>query len=389
MADEHGMFVTGGGPLPHMDWSNQLQDLVSLRQGCHTVLGGNAPSTPAQDFAAMAQWCQDNQVAYDHYGEGEVVQGFERKIAALLGYEAGLFVMSGTLAQATALRLASTARARPLVGLHGTAHVLKHERSNYQLLDHFKAILLGDAHRPWLASDLAAVPDELGAVLYELPMREIGGQMPTWDELDAIKAACRARQIHLHLDGARLWEAAVGYGRRLDEVTAGFDSTYVSLYKGVGGLAGAVLVGSKAFIDQARVWVARQGGNLYRRTPYVVSAAMQFDARLARLPACLQRTQWLYAVLADYPLLAPNPRRPQVNMLHLHMPVSAQQANEIRNRIAQTHRIWLFGGASSCQEQGRSYIEWYVGDNLLAMTDQQVRDALTAWHDALRDATAA
>ncbi|MBV8659717.1 MAG: threonine aldolase [Burkholderiales bacterium] len=331
----------------------------------------------------MAQWCEANQINYDIYGEGEVVQAFERKIADLLGYESGLFVMSGTLAQITALRLASRERGRPLVGLHATAHVLKHERSNFQLFDHFKAINIGDANRPWLAADLDAVVDDLGAVLYELPMREIGGQMPDWEALEAIKAACRARKTHLHLDGARLWEAAVGYGRRLDEVTAGFDSTYVSLYKGVGGLAGAVLLGSKSFIDLARVWVARQGGNLFRRTPYVVSAAMQFDARLARLPDCLRRTQWLYEQLVDFPLLTPNPVRPQVNMLHIHMPVSAERATEIRNQIAQQHGIWLFGGANSAAQQGRCYVEWYVGDSLLDMPDELVRDALAKWHAAL------
>src|SRR5690606_31719295 len=195
---------------------------------------------------------------------------------------------------------------------------------------------------PWLVSDLAAIPDRLGAVGLELPLREIGGQLPSWDELDAIKAHCHARGAHLHMDGARLWEAAAGYARPLHEVADGFDSVYVSLYKGIGGLGGAMLAGTREFVERAAEWFRRQGGNVIHRSPYVVAAAMQFEERLAAMPALLERTRFLYRELANHPIIRVNPAAPQVNMLHLHLPVAPGRALAIRRELAERHGIWMF-----------------------------------------------
>jgi threonine aldolase len=324
----------------------------------------------------MSAWCEEHDANYDVYGEGELVQNFETKIAKLLGMESALFCMTGTLSQATALRIACNARQSKLVALHSSSHILKHERSNYQLLDHFQAVQLGDPYRPWSVDDLKVMAEPIAATLYELPMREIGGQLPAWSELDAIKNYCREKNIHLHMDGARLWEAMNGFGKTLDEIANGFDSVYVSFYKGIGALGGAMLLGRRDLIDQAKVWIQRQGGNVYRRTPYVVSAAMQFEQRLNAMPAYYQRALWLYELLDSYPQLRPNPATPQCNMLHLYLPVDVANATSIRNRIAQEHSIWLFGRAVNTALPGQCMFEWYVGDQLMTMPNTEVSKAL-------------
>jgi threonine aldolase len=177
---------------------------------CHTVFPGHRARKPAEMFAQMAAWCEANRIEHDVYGSGELIEEFERKVAALLGFEAAVFCVSGTMTQVTALRLACADRGRPLVALHPTSHIIVHERSNYQLLGHFSALQVGDRNRPWSADDLKAVPDRLGAVALEIPMREIGGQLSPWDELQAIKAHCRERGTHLHMDGARSTRAWAG-----------------------------------------------------------------------------------------------------------------------------------------------------------------------------------
>ncbi len=356
---------------------------AELLASCHTVLPGHRARTPAQMFAAMAAWCEQHNVAHDVYGSGALIEAFEHKIAALLGFEAAVFCISGTMAQVTALRLACEDRASRLVALHPTSHIIVHEKSNYQLLGHFNAVQAGDRHRPWTADDLAAIPDKLGAVAMEVPMREIGGQNPSWDEIDAIKAHCRQRGVHLHMDGARLWEAAAGLGRSPRDVAAGFDSAYVSLYKGIGGLGGSLLAGSASFVARAAEWFRREGGNVIHRSPYVVSAAMQFDQRLAAFPDYFARTQWLYEELRAHPLIRPNPAAPQANMLHLHLPVSRERALAIRNQLAREHGTWLFGRASHAALPDTSVVELYVGDNLLNMPDQALRDALARFSAAL------
>jgi threonine aldolase len=350
---------------------------AELLQRCHTVLPGHRQRSPAEMFGAMAAWCEANQAAHDVYGDGALIAALEDKVAKLLGQEAAVFCITGTMAQVTALRLGCEDRGASLVALHPTSHIIVHEKSNYQLFGHFNALQVGDRHRPWSREDLAAVPDRLGAIAIEVPMREIGGQNPSWNELAAIKAHAKERNAHLHVDGARVWECAAAFGKPVADIVQGADSIYVSLYKGVGGLGGAMLAGSRSFVARAAESFRRQGGNVIHRSPYIVAAAMQFDERMAAMPGLFARTEWLYETLRDYPALRVNPARPQANMLHLHLPVSRERALEIRNQIAADHGVWLFGRASHAALPDTSVVELYVGDNLAAMPDETVRKSLS------------
>jgi threonine aldolase len=362
-----------------------LTDAELIRR-CDTVFPGHRARPPAELYAAMAAWCERHGVEHDVYGAGALIDSFEDKVAALLGFEAAVFCISGTMAQVTALRLACADRGKAPAALHPTSHIFVHERSNYQMLGHFDALQVGDRNRPWTAADLQAVPDKLGAVGLEIPMREIGGQVASWEELEAIKAHCKARGAHLHMDGARLWEAQAGYGRSAAEIAAGFDSVYVSLYKGIGGLGGAMLAGSRAFVDRAAEWFRRQGGNVIHRSPYIVSAAMQFDERLAAMPDYFRRTELLYELLAAHPRIRVNPARPAANMLHLHLPVGRERALAIRTELAERHGIWLFNRISNGVLPDTSYFELYVGDNLLDMPDERLRVALQCFVSELANA---
>ncbi|WCP69747.1 beta-eliminating lyase-related protein [Vibrio tubiashii] len=343
-----------------------------LKQLCHIHLPGNKEDSPAEHFKKMAKWCEDNQVSHDVYGEGETIQAFEQKVAELLGYEAGLFVVTGTMTQPTVLELVIKQKRNPNVGMHPSSHIYVHERQGYQLQNRFNILPIGNPFQTWKLEDLKAWPDELAAVLYELPMREIGGQLPSWQELEEIKSYCADNSIHLHMDGARLWEAAAYYQKEYREIAQGFDTTYVSLYKGINGLGGSMLLGSKAFIELASIWMKRQGGNLYHRTPYIVSAAMQFDQRLAILPTLFERTQQIYKIIEEFPALSVNPTQPQSNMLHLILPFSCEEAKEIQQAFATEKGIW-FGNPQVTANPNQSVVEWYVGDSLLDFDDQELR----------------
>jgi len=357
---------------------------AELQQQSTLVFPGHRARSPGAMFAAMAAWCDTHDIgSHDIYGAGTLIEAFEQKIAATLGFEAAVFCISGTMAQVTALRLACADRQQPLVALHPTSHIFVHEKSNYQLLGHFSALSVGERYRPWTVADLAAVPDRLGAVGIEIPMREIGGQTTPWHELEALKAHVRGRGAHLHMDGARLWEAAAGYGKSVQDIARGFDSVYVSLYKGVGGLGGAMLAGTREFVDRAAEWFRRTGGNVVHRSPYVVAAAMQFDQRVAAMPAYFARTLWLAELLKAWPVIRLNPAVPQANMLHLHLPVSRERALAIRNAIAEEHKIWLFTRASHGALPDTSYVELYVGDNLLDAPDAAIEKGLALLAEAL------
>ncbi len=347
-----------------------------LRAQCQRFFAGHPEPAPSAEFARMARWCEHHGVSHDAYGLGILVNDFEVRLADLLGYEAGVFLLTGTLAQALALDLACRARGRTAVAMHETAHPVLHEGQAYQLLNRYDWVPVGEAQRPWTWADLQPVQIPLAAILYELPMRELGGQLPGWEQLEALKQAAGRRGVHRHLDGARLWEFQAYYQRDYAQICQGFDSAYVSFYKGIGALGGAMLLGDRAFVDEARIWQHRHGGRVYRASPYVVAAAMRFDERLQRMSSYFERTCQLYELLSGYPALRANPHRPQSNMLHIHLPITAECARAGRDQIARERGAWLFSSVAESAVPGHCYLEWYVGEHLLQMNDDDLRQGL-------------
>jgi hypothetical protein len=78
----------------------------------------------------------------------------------------------------------------------------------------------------------------------ELPLRDAGYLLPTWRELRDFSSACRAREVPLHFDGARIWESQPYLGSQPAEIADLADTIYVSFYKGLRGLAGAAVAGA-------------------------------------------------------------------------------------------------------------------------------------------------
>jgi threonine aldolase len=356
-----------------------------LREDCELVVPGFAESTPAEEFKALADWCAAHGVEHDHYGSGKLVEDFERKVASLLGKPAAVFMPSGVMAQLAAVKVWLEAAHLPRFGMHPTSHLALHEEEAWSALLHCHGVLIGDRLRPMLASDLEASAQPMACVIVELPIREAGGQLPSWDELEALKAAAQRRGIRLHMDGARLWESAAFYGRPHAEIAAGFDSVYVSVYKGIGALSGAVLAGDEGFIAQARLWRRRMGGTLYHLSPLVASAAMRFDERLALMPALHARTLDLAAGLRDAcPSLRVNPSVPQTSMFHLYFPAPVEAVNDARDAIAVSERCWLFGGVRAAEVPGWSLVELTIGDRLLQADNARVVPLFAQLAEALR-----
>jgi threonine aldolase len=347
-------------------------DRKLLRRKCPHQVSGFIEPTPATLFRQMADWCEANHVEYDRYGEGDLIEHFEQKIAALLGKPAAVFVPSGTMAQLVAVRIWTGRQRAARVGLHVTSHLENHEEQAYQALFGLQGVKIGQPFRPVVADDIANLAEPLGCLIVELPMREIGGRLPSWEELESLKSASRERGLPLHMDGARLWECRAFYGRSYAEIADGFDSVYVSLYKGIGGIAGAVLAGSEDFIAAARLWRQRMGGRLISQSPMLVSAAMNFDARIALMEPLYTRTVSFAEGLNAIDGIRTLPRIPQVNMLHVSFDAGVDELNDRRDAIASADGCWLFNGARESGVPGWSLAEIYVGDGLLGLTDEQV-----------------
>jgi threonine aldolase len=349
---------------------------------CTRFLSGHGPTTPRQLLLELAE-ATDPTLRSDHYGTGELIASFEAEVAALLGKPAAVFMPSGTMCQQIALRIWADRRASRHIALHPTCHLELHEADAYHLLHGLHGIRLGTPQRLLTLDDLIGVPERLGAALLELPQRELGGQLPPWDDLVAISAWAREQAIPLHLDGARLWESAPFYARPYHAIAALFDTVYVSFYKSLGGIAGAILAGPLDVVAEARVWQHRHGGRVVRLFPYVLSAQRALRLRLDRMAAYVAKARELGASLAAVPGLAIRPNPPHTNMLHLYLCGERERLEAALLASAQRERTWLFYPLHPTDLPGWQKVEIMVGD---ASLDVPVGDAVALIEDVLRQA---
>jgi threonine aldolase len=338
---------------------------------CDRFLFGHGPQRPRAVLADLAEETGPDEEP-DLYGAGALIEGFEREVAALLGKEAVVFMPSGTMAQQIALRLWADRRHSATVAFHPTCHLEIHEQKGYALLHGLHGHLVGERSRLLTLDDLRATPGPLAALLLELPQREIGGQLPSWPDLEAQVAWARERGAAVHMDGARLWEAGPFYDRPYAEIAALFDSVYVSFYKGVGAIAGSVLAGPPDFIAEARLWQRRHGGNLVQLYPYVLSARANLRRRLPRFPAYYERTQAVARVLTAIPGITVKPDPPQTNMMHVYLHAVAEPLMEASVALARAERVLLFRRLLPTGVPGVVVFELPIGDAADALTDDEI-----------------
>src|SRR5262249_14649368 len=204
----------------------------------------------------------------------------EAEVAELLGFEAGLFVPSGTLGNQLGMRLL-VPPGKELI-CDTVAHIVRAESGA-------AAVFSGITFRTWQADRglidvdrLAALvaPDagphmvSTAAISVENTHNFGGGTVQPAGSLEALRQLARDHGVALHLDGARLWNAHVATGMPLPELTFGFDTASVCLSKGLGAPVGSVLVSSAERIAAGRVWRKRYGAGM--RQAGILAAAGRY-----------------------------------------------------------------------------------------------------------------
>ncbi|MCR2805927.1 threonine aldolase family protein [Paenibacillus soyae] len=325
----------------------------------------------------------EGELDSDMYGSGKVIESFQVKMADILGKEAAVFFPSGTMAQQIALRIWSDDQGSKKVAYHPTSHLEIHEQDGLKELHHLEPTLLADRTRPVLLQDLREMEETPACVLLELPQREIGGQLPEYAELEAMSAFCRERGIKLHLDGARLFEVLPYYGKTAQEVCALFDSVYISVYKGIGGVAGAILAGDVGFAEQSKIWKRRHGGDLISLYPYILAADYYMEKRLPLMGRYYEEAKELAAYYNGCHALKTIPRVPVSNMFHVHSDLDKEQ---LEAAILEATRETGVGFASSIRERegGGCYYEVSIGDRYAEVPQNALQQAFQALGRKLR-----
>jgi threonine aldolase len=314
----------------------------------------------------------------DRYGSGGEVEALEREVAELLGTESAVFMPSGVMAQQAALRSWVERSSTDAVAVHGLSHFVMHELDALSQLHQLRVQHLTDEPRPATVADLDELAGPLAAVSVELPLRDAGYLLPTWEDLVAFTNRARERGVPVHLDGARLWESQPFYDRPHAEIAALFDSVYVSFYKGLGGIAGAALAGSQDLVAQARRWQARHGGTLFSMLPYAVGARDGLRRRLPRMAGYAARARDLAAGLDSVDGVRVHPNPPHTNAFRVFADVPVEALEEATLRAMETDHVALAywwrraevpGWTMTELNVGDATLEWGLEDQLAAMRD--------------------
>lgn len=323
----------------------QTSDLLRT---CSNVLAGHgAPASTPERLRRLAD-ALDDDVYPDTYGEGEYLQSFEAEVAAMFGKEAAVFMPSGTMAQQIALRIWSDRSGNRTLAMHPSSHLEFAEYLGYQFLHGLQRVQFGGpeflANRMLNVSDLESLGCVPSSLLLELPYRELGGQLPDWEDLVAMRDWATAHDVRMHLDGARAWHCAHLYGKSFADLGEIFDSIYVSFYKDLGGMGGCMLLGPGDFIKESRVWQRRHGGNLVNQEALVASARVGLAQNLDQLPLWSARAREVGEVLAGIPGVWINPSPVQVNFFQLYLAGDREALLARHHELAAETGTFLFGG---------------------------------------------
>ncbi|MEU6916117.1 threonine aldolase family protein [Streptomyces olindensis] len=308
----------------------------------------------------------------DVYGDG-VVEALERKVAELLGTEAAAFFPTGTMAQQVALRCWAGRTGNPTVALHALSHPEVHERNAFSEVGGLRPVRVTDERRPPTAAEVRDFEEPFGALMLELPLRDAGFVLPTWEELTEVVAAARERDAVVHFDGARLWESTVHLGRSLEEIAALADSVYVSFYKSLEAFGGAALAGPRELVEEAKAWRHRYGGQVFQQFPTALSALVGLERELPRLPEYVAHARVVAAALregfaaAGLPWARVHPEVPHTHDFQVWLPYDADVVAEAAVRAAEETGCVLFGSG------------WERGGPGLAVTEVHVRAAGLEW----------
>lgn len=352
--------------------TEQKPDRSAIMAQCERHLGGRGLYPLAEVLSALGVEAASEDRP-DFYGSGGPVERFEEEIATLLGKEAAVVFPTGTMTQQIALRIWSERKNSSVVAFHPTCHLETHEQKAYSVLHGLRAILVGDPQRLMTLENLQAIAGPVAALLIELPQREIGGQLPAWEDLQAHIAWAHERGAAVHMDGARLWESAPFYGRSYAEIAAPFDSVYVSFYKALGALSGAALAGPADFIAEARVWRRRLGGDLFHFYPIVLSARAALRDRLPQMLERCQKAVEIAAVLSSMDGIEVKPNPPHTNMMHIYLRGEKDVLLDRSLRIANGDRVALFNGLSPTEIPGWHMCELAVHDTATTLTAEEIR----------------
>ena len=286
-----------------------MHDVVDLRSDTVTL-----PTPEMREAMARAE------VGDDVWGEDPTVQRLETTAAARLGKEAGLLVTSGTMGNLVSV-VAHTQAGQEVV-LDLDSHIYNSEVAGATIVGHVqmrpvkteRGFLTPEQVREALRPANIHVPPT-GLVCLENTHNRHGGTCCTPEEIAAVASVAHAARVPVHVDGARLFNAAVALKREPRELAAPADSVTFCLSKGLGAPVGSVVCGSGAFVERARRVRKMVGGGMRQAGVLAAAGLVALERMVDRLAADHANARALAEALGAMPALVVDLASVQTNIV--------------------------------------------------------------------------
>ena len=281
--------------------------------------------TVTQPTPAMREAMASARVGDDVLGDDPTVIELQERLAQMLGKESALFVSSGTMSNATAIRAQTEPGDEIITEAH--SHIYIYEGGGFAALSGVSVALVPSVRGIMDPDDVAKAVRKGDGSLGHFPNGSMvcventsnrgGGTCYSLDTMDAIARVARENDCTSHIDGARIFNASVATGQDVSRIARDYDSISICLSKGLGAPVGSVLVGSSEMISRAHRWRKMFGGGM--RQAGIIAAAGNYalDNNIGRLSEDHNRARRLAEAVEQMPAFSVDLEQVQTNMVYI------------------------------------------------------------------------
>jgi threonine aldolase len=284
------------------------------------------------------------EVGDDVFGEDPTVNRLQERAAEIFEKESALFVPTGSMGNEIAVKLHTKPGQEIIIEERG--HVLNYELGAAALISGVTIRPVksvdGSGHLTWaeIEPDLRVnkpywiTPTAL--ICLENTHNFAGGSVMTSQQCSDVCTRAHALGLPVHMDGARIFNAAVASGSSVAELTRECDSVMFTLSKGLGAPAGSILLGTKSFIEEARTWRKRLGGGMRQIGILAAAGLIALEEGPKRLHEDHQNARILAERLADFPGIAIDPLSVQTNIVIFGVSGTGTSAGDLCARLKES-----------------------------------------------------
>jgi threonine aldolase len=317
----------------------QPETLQSSEQKTKAALDFRS-DTVTRPTPEMRRAMAEAEVGDDVYGEDPTVNRLEERAAQIFGREAAIFVPSGTMGNQISIKI-HTHHGQEII-CEERGHIFNYEMATLAAFSGcvVRPIYGQDGMLTWSEIKKRIAPGiyykaQTGLISLENTHNMAGGTVYRQEVADEICDGAHEIGLPVHLDGARIFNAATALGRPVAEITKKFDSVMFCLSKGLGAPVGSMLLGNKAFIEKARAYRKALGGGMRQAGVLAAAGLIALEKMPERLKEDHDNAQVLARGLAEMAGIKIDPRKVATNILVFNISETRMNTAEFSRRLAE------------------------------------------------------